>query len=309
MMRGPTRAADRLRRLLVVLPWLMEHGDTPVAVLAERFGISEASLIKDLELASLCGLPPYVDEMVDVYIDDDMVRVGVPRLFTKPLRLTADEGVALLAAVRAALALPGADEGGALARAVGKLSAVLGDPGELEVAVEVPPMLAAVQSGAEAGERLDITYWSAASDETTTRRIAPQAVLFERGRWYVVADDERTGQERIFRVDRIESVRPTGEGFEHRSVAVDVSSHVTASEGTRVSLRLPASGRWVTEAYPVDDVQERPDGGMDVRLSVVSRRWLERVLLRVGPEASVLDPPEWRDVGREAAARLFARYA
>ena len=37
----------------------------------------------------MCGLPPFVDEMIDVFIDDDMVVVGVPRLFTRPLRLTA----------------------------------------------------------------------------------------------------------------------------------------------------------------------------------------------------------------------------
>ena len=57
----------------------------------------------------MCGLPPFVDEMIDVFIDDEMVYVGVPRLFTKPLRLTAPEGFALLTAGRAAMQLPGAD--------------------------------------------------------------------------------------------------------------------------------------------------------------------------------------------------------
>ena len=57
----------------------------------------------------MCGLPPFVDEMIDVFIDDDTVYVGVPRLFTRPLRLTAPEGFALVAAGRAAMQLPGAD--------------------------------------------------------------------------------------------------------------------------------------------------------------------------------------------------------
>ena len=64
----------------------------------------------------MCGLPPFVDEMIDVFIDDDMVVVGVPRLFTRPLRLTAPEGFALLAAGRAAMQLPGADPEGPLGR-------------------------------------------------------------------------------------------------------------------------------------------------------------------------------------------------
>ena len=44
-----------------------------------------------------------------------------------------------------------------------------------------------------------------------------------------------------------------------------------------------------------------------VVLPVVSERWLERVLLRAGAEARVLDPPELVDTGRLAAARLLAR--
>jgi proteasome accessory factor C len=307
-MSGPRRTADRLRRLLVILPWLMEHGDTPLADLAERFDISEANLIKDLEMASMCGLPPYLDEMVDVYIDDDMACVGVPRLFDRPLRLTADEGVALLAAVKAALVLPGADQEGALARAVAKLAAAVGDPGELEIDVERPVVLDVVRAAAEGGEKLDITYWSAASDEVTRRRIAPLSVLLERGRWYVAADDERTGEGRLFRIDRIEDAAATGEHFERHAVPTAVASWLSSGDATEVTLRLPESGRWVAETYPVAEVRDLSGGGLEVRLAVLSQRWLERVLLRVGPDAAVIEPQSMCSVGCEAAERLLARY-
>ena len=46
--------------------------------------------------------------------------------FTRPLRLTAAEGFALLAAGRALLAVPGSDEHGPLATALDKLEAALG---------------------------------------------------------------------------------------------------------------------------------------------------------------------------------------
>ena len=57
--RGPRGAEDRLRRLLVMLPWLMERGEVSVAETAERFGLTEAEVVRDLELASMCGLPPF----------------------------------------------------------------------------------------------------------------------------------------------------------------------------------------------------------------------------------------------------------
>jgi len=60
-MNRPRGAEDRLRRLLVMLPWLMEEGEVPLAEIAERFDLTEAQVTKELELVAMCGLPPYVD--------------------------------------------------------------------------------------------------------------------------------------------------------------------------------------------------------------------------------------------------------
>ena len=59
--RGPRPTSERLRRLLVMLPWVMEREVVAVAEVAERFDVSEAELVRDLELASMCGLPPFLD--------------------------------------------------------------------------------------------------------------------------------------------------------------------------------------------------------------------------------------------------------
>ena len=54
--RGPKPAGERLRRLLVMLPWLMERGSVSVAEMAAHFRVSESELVSDLTLASLCGI-------------------------------------------------------------------------------------------------------------------------------------------------------------------------------------------------------------------------------------------------------------
>ncbi|MBI5089262.1 MAG: WYL domain-containing protein, partial [Actinobacteria bacterium] len=208
--RGPRPLSVRLRRLLVMLPWLMERREVSVAEMAERFQISEKELITDLEQAAMCGLPPFVDEFVDLYIDDGVITVGVPRFFTRPLRLTAPEGFALLMAGRAALALPGADADGPLARALDKLEAVLGDDA-MVLDLDQPPAAATLIEAAERGTTVEITYWSASSGESSTRTIAPRQVFADRGRWYVVAHDDRSGDERTFRVDRMTEWRATGQ--------------------------------------------------------------------------------------------------
>ncbi|HSP30297.1 MAG TPA: WYL domain-containing protein, partial [Ilumatobacteraceae bacterium] len=217
-MSGPRNAEDRLRRLLVMLPWLMEVGEVPLADVARRFDMTESQVQTDLELVAMCGLPPFVDEMVDVFVDDGIVYVGIPRLFTRPLRLTAPEAFSLLTSARAAMELPGADPAGALGRGLRKLAAVLVDAGldapadagsddTAGVVVDLtrPAQTDTVTEAAATGAELLISYFSPARAEITQRSIVPRHVFTDAGNWYVLADDDRSLSRRTFRIDRIES--------------------------------------------------------------------------------------------------------
>jgi proteasome accessory factor C len=309
---GRRTAEERLGRLLVMLPWLMERGEAPLDEVAARFGLSPAEVAADLELAAMCGLPPFVDEMIDVFIDDDMVYVGVPRLFTRPLRLTAPEGFALVAAGRAAMQLPGADPAGPLGRGLEKLAAALGDDAvvvDLPVSPAVEEGIAVIADAVREVEVLRVAYWTPSRDEVSERTITPRRVFNDRGEWYVVADDGRSGERRTFRIDRFESIVRTGERGEP-AVVGEVAAPEWFADGDlpHVTLRLAPAATWVVERYPVDDVVPG-DGGMVVaRFPVASQRWLERLLLRLGTDAEVIDPPEWRALGADVAARVLARY-
>lgn len=308
---GVTPLKVRLRRLLVILPWLAERGSASLAEMSERFQISEKELVADLEQAAMCGLPPFLDELVDLYIDDDGVaHIDVPRFFTRPLRLTAPEGFSLLMAGRTALALPGADAAGPLARALGKLEAVLGADGmvlDLAQPEVTGDLVRAVDDLAE----VRVQYWSASSDEVSERNLMPRAVFADRGRWYLLADDERSGEQRTFRIDRILSFERTGVHGAPRDVQVPGGDDWFdgAASLPVVTLRLPASDRWVIERFPVRQVAEEGDA-LVVELVVASEAWLRELLLRLGPTTEVVSPEEWRGLAARSAAELLAaRYA
>ena len=211
-MSGPRNAEDRLRRLLVMLPWLMEVGEVPLAEVARRFDMTESQVQNDLELVAMCGLPPFVDEMVDVFVDDGIVVVGIPRLFTRPLRLTAPEAFSLLTSARAAMELPGADPEGALGRGLDKLAAVLADAGldtgatesddTAGVVVDLarPELTDDLVEAAASGTELAIRYYSPARAEVTDRSIVARHVYADTGNWYVLADDDRSQSRRTFRI-------------------------------------------------------------------------------------------------------------
>jgi proteasome accessory factor C len=310
--RGQRPAEARLRRLLVMLPWLMERGEVSVAEAAARFDLTEQEVAKDLELVAMCGLPPFVDELIDVFIDEGVIWVGVPRLFTRPLRLNSVEAWELLAAGRAAMELPGADADGPLGRGLSKLAAALGedDTSGVRIDLDQPQLAERIAAAVGADQQLRIEYWSAARDEVTERLIVPRQVFADRGQWYVSADDDRSGELRTFRIDRIESVEPTGTVVPRDDRPLPVpGSWFTDGSVRRATIRLAPAARWVIERYPVDEVGDADaDGWVTVRLPVASEQWLVRTLVRLGPDAEVIEPDEWHDVARRAAERVLARY-
>ena len=74
----------------------------------------------------------------------------------------------------------------------------------------------------------------------------------------------------------------------------------------RLLLRPPA--RWIGEYYVTTDPVERPDGCLEVTLPVSDLGGIARLLLRVGTDASVLEPSALRDLVDDLAARSLERY-
>jgi len=296
-----------LHHLLAILPWLMERGGATVDEVAERFGMRPDHVVADLEVASMCGLPPYIDEMIDIYVEEGRVHVGVPRLFRRPLRLTAQEAFSVVAAAHAALALPGADPDGPLARALRKLEAVLGARAVVSVAVERPALLDVVTDAVERGERLAVVYRSG-DDRRTERLITPRAVLVREGAWYVVAECALAQARRTFRVDRMEAAEPTGERVEVEPIEPLTDGWFDDVELPEAELVLSSEAAWVAGRYPVRSVEALGGGRLRVRLPVTSERWLGRLLVQLGPDAEVVAPERWCDLGVRTAASVLAAY-
>jgi proteasome accessory factor C len=304
-------AGTELQRILALVPWIVAHPGATKTEIAARFGVTGSQLDEDLELVLMIGVPPYSPgDYLDVEEDaDGAITIRLADPFRRPLRLTPAEGLALLAAGRALLAVPGSDPDGPLATALAKLEDALDLP-DLVVEVGSPALLDAVRDAVARHERLEIDYWSAGRDELTTRAVDPAVVFFALGAWYVGAYCHRAEAERMFRVDRIRGLRATGVHFETDATDFRTGAvYNPAPDDPHVTLRLAPAAAWVAEAYPTQSVTERPDGGLDVVLTVSERAWLERLLLRLGPDAEVVAPPELRGAGAAAAQRVLVRYA
>jgi proteasome accessory factor C len=301
----PVPAGPQVRRLLVMVPWLIGNSPVPLDDLAAAFGISRAQAEKDVLLAGMVGVPPYGGgDTVEVWVDGDDVHITYQPILDRPPSLTPAEGLVVLAAGRALLELVGEGEDrGPLASALAKLERALG---EAPVAVDLqrPPLLDQVRAAVDEGRRLHIRYYAAWRDGLTERDVDPHVVHERSGRWYLEAFDHSRAGMRRFRVDRIRSLVDTGDRFDPVRAEPPAEVYEPPADATEVVLDLPATARWVVEAYPC--TWEERDGRLLVTVRVMGDAWLERLLLRVGAEGRVVSPPGLADAGARAARRLLA---
>ena len=301
-------AGTEIQRILAIVPWIVANPGASKEEIATRFGMTLEQLDEDLLLVLMIGVPPYSPgDYLDVDDDGEFVTIRLADQFSRPLRLTPAEGLALLAAGRTLLAVPGSDPAGPLATALTKLEQALDLPNVI-VQVGEPVHLAAVRDAAARGERVEIDYWSAGRDDLTTRRIDPAFAFFAMGEWYVSAYCHRANDERMFRVDRIRALRATGEQFEVGSNDEIAEVFTPAAADPRVTIELQPSAAWVADAYPAESITTRPDGTLEVELAISEPAWLERLMVRLGPEARVVRPESARRAGADAARRVLARY-
>lgn len=312
----PSRTAERLRRLLAVVPYVVRHPGARVDELSGLFDVDERELLADLNLLFLTGLPPYgPGDLVEVDVDDEgRVWIRMADQFSRPVRLTRPEAMALYLRGTELLGAPGLSEADALRSALAKLADSLGREALEGLRVEVEEgggpagPLAAVRRAMASREGLEIDHYSAARDAVTTRRIDPEHVFSALGNWYVVAWDHLADAERMFRLDRIRETRPTGETFEPRGLLGQGRDLYTPTpQDIRVRLRLGAGARWVAEYYQVDGAVER-DGAVEVTLPTKDLAWIAKLLLRLRGEAEVIEPRELAETARGLAEETLALY-
>lgn len=323
MTARPAGAQEQVGRLLSLLPYLLAHPNSRVTEVADLFGVSERQILRDLNVLWFSGLPglamgDYIEVDMDAAEGDGVISVSNAEYLARPLRLGTDEALALVVALRTLAAMPGSYDRGAIDRAIAKLEQAAGSAAEraadLRVEVDgdaVADVAATVRRALDEKRRLHLSYWVPARDETTERDVDPMRLALADGRLYLEGWCRRAEAERLFRLDRVASI-----------TVLDVSADVPARARTRdlsagvfqpspddelVTLWLDRGGRWVAEYYPCESVTADEDGGATVTMRVSDRRWLRRLLLRLGGTATVIEPQELADdVVADARAALAA---
>lgn len=320
--RGELRTATSMYSVLVrILPWLARKGSTTVDEIAKTFGINGTEVVRLLEIAACCGLPPYTpDSLLEILVEDDgnVESYLNMDLITAPRKLTTLEAMVLATTAAAALKVPEIDPEGHLASALGKLQSSLSKfeiaLNEVDVGMEEPYFLGAVRSATNEHRSIKITYFSSSSERVTERLVDPYQLFAESGKWYLRAFCHLAGEVRHFSIGRVMSCEASDSFFE-----VPEPEKRRISQGV-IPRAYGGSGEWATVAvspgtgWLVERLSDSPEFlgkhlGQEVyRLRFSSDLWLSKFLLRLGPTAMVIAPSDRRSLRTRAVQQIIELY-
>ena len=302
----------RATRLVSLLLVLQLRGQLTATELAAHFEVSVRTIHRDLEALGAAGVP----------VEAIRGPAGGYRLAggyrTKLTGLTAAEAEALFVAPAPAAEL---GLGGVLTNARLKVLAAL--PAELQErasraeryfhldtrgwfrAEDTVPHLPVIAAATWQGSRLGTRYRE--GPKVVQRTLDPLGLVLKGGAWYLVA--RRSAGMRVYRVSRFASVRVRDEGFQ-RPEDFELApfweewSRTFEQSLPRVEVKVRAS-ELARRFLPAD---QQGDGGVYV-VGFQSLEVAFRELLKFGPDAEVLEPPQLRRRLAATAREVAALYA
>jgi len=291
----------RLERLINLVAALL-HAERPLTAeelrnrlpgYAEDHGAFRRAFERDKEALRDLGIPVVV-EPVDEVTQPGVVGYRIPKeaYYLEDPGLAPDELAALHLAASAVRL-----EGASGVEALWKLGGELAEQGPAPAVAALPGTahLAPVFAAISARRRIGFAY------RGRPRRVDPWRLSFRNGHWYLAGYDHDAAEERMFRLDRVESdVAVTGEGgaFERppHLGAQPPPWQMGGDETLTARLLVDAEqAAWAAGHVGPDAVEERrPDGSVVLAVRVTNREGFRSFVLGFLDHAEVLDPPELR---------------
>jgi proteasome accessory factor C len=279
---------DRLTRLLLELPWLIQNRNASIDSFSDQFDISRDEAIKDLSLLTYVGPGRFGGELVDIQYDDEFVSVIDSQGFDRPLKFNNIEAVLLLLGVK-------------------NLSDISNDISEIKnVEIKLSKLIESdIVSGGNQEEyalkrsviekaitnekQIVIQYVDSHLRLSSERSISPIEIETIESKEYLAAVDNHSKLNRSFRLDRIIKAEVT----EADSLNPNISQENIVSE--KIALK---SRSWnVSNIVDLNIPYSLTGDEMTIELDLLDSDYLLEILLRLDATAEV-------DCSKETRNRL-----
>lgn len=309
-------SSSRLRRLLLLVPWLKANPGITIAEAAEAHSVSTEQMMSDLAELYTTEIPGMFSEgMLDIaywrsdYSVDGDCRIFVreARRLDRPTRLASEQVSQLIIAIDAARVSLGEATihlDSARAKLASLLTPDMTAPTRAVHAsrASADSVVAAVTAAMDSNKPVLIEYLSGNGDAVTSRVIEPISLNSVADRVHIQAWCQSASDWRTFRVDRVIAVSECEAATQRPATDAPPLPNIFAPEfAVEVRVRVAAGSRWVVEDLPGVDITSRDDGSCDAVFRAGSHDWVARWALRYAGRVVLLEPQAALTLAEERA--------
>ena len=216
----------RLSRLTAILTQLQTKRLITVSELAEKFGVTNRTIYRDIKALEKAGVPILAEEGKGYSI---MEGYKIP-----PVMFTESEANALITAEQLVLKNKDASFVKEYLEAISKIKSVLRNNTKDKVNllsnrivvrqnsenIKTSNLLSTLQLTLTNFNLTEINYYSPDTEQTTTRIIEPFAIYSTQDNWLLIAFCRLRNEFRSFRLDRIKKLNILNEKFEPHNITL-----------------------------------------------------------------------------------------
>lgn len=296
-------------RLIGILSVLLQKEKCTAPELAEKFEVSRRTINRDIETLCRAGIP-----VCTVQGAGGGIRIMEGYKIDRTL-LTSRDMQMILAGLRSLDSVSGSSYYGQLME---KLQVGASDfvSGRDSILIDLSswykeslaPKISLIRDGIE--ERKLIAFHYFAPGGESIRRVEPYYLIFKWSSWYVWGWCGKREDFRLFKLNRMEDLSKTEEGFTPRQVPLpDLSNERIFPANIRVKALFEPVAKWrLVEEFGPRCFEMQEDGRLLFQMDYTDEDSLVGWLLTFGSGVEVLEPEAVREKLLQTAEKILALY-
>lgn len=296
----------KIDRLIGILSILLQQEKVTAPYLADKFEVSRRTINRDIEDLCMAGIP-----LVTTQGSNGGISIMEGYRLDRTV-LTSAEMQSILVGLRSLDSVSGTNK---YQQLMDKLSleesTVLAANSHILIDLSswhksrLAPKIGMIQQAIEAGEYIRFQYYAPSGE--STRMVEPYCLVFQWTSWYLWGYCQDKQDFRMFKLNRMVGLSPTGKTFEKREVP---EYGVVPSKLYPASITIKAvcdsSMRWrLIEEFGPEFIEEAEDGSLVFQCGFTDEQTLFSWLLSMGDRIKLLEPEE----ARQRFARLTEKIA
>ncbi len=299
----------KIDRLIGILSILLQKDMVTAPELAEHFEVSRRTINRDIEALSKAGIP-----IQTLQGSGGGISIMKGYRMDRTL-LTSKDMQMILAGLRSLDSVSGSGYYGQLMEKIQTGSSEL-ISGRDSILIDLSswyktslaPKISTIQDAIENRHILDFYYYAPSGE--SERSIEPYYVVFKWTSWYVYGWCLKRQDYRLFKLNRMDKLRETGEAFACRNAPVpELGSELAFPRNIILKALFDPDMKWrLVEEFGPDCYEVQKDGRLLLNRDYSDMENLTMWMLTFGDKVEVLDPPELRDKLKNMAESMIKIY-